>query len=210
MMQYSEACDRNKTPILNILADAFANRSAVLEIGAGTGQHAVFLAERLGHLRWQPTDRALALNALSERVRQEGPENCDAPVALDADGRPWPAAIVDRRFDAVFTANTLHIMSWTGVRKLFDGAGDALAVGGKLCVYGPFRYNDSFTTPSNERFDKALRARDPLSGIRDFEAVNELARHQGLELRADLPMPANNQMLIWHRAVRGASEPNQN
>ncbi len=200
MMQYSEACDRNKTPILNILADAFANRSAVLEIGAGTGQHAVFLAERLGHLRWQPTDRALALNALSERVRQEGPENCDAPVALDADGRPWPAAIVDRRFDAVFTANTLHIMSWDSVESLFDGIGPVLADGGTLCVYGPFRYAGRFTTPSNERFDAALRARDPLSGIRDFESVNELAIRHGLQLTSDHALPANNQLIVWSRA----------
>jgi SAM-dependent methyltransferase len=200
MMQYSEACDRNKIPILDILADAFASSSAVLEIGAGTGQHAVFLAERLGHLRWQPTDRAPALNALSERLRQEGPENCNAPVALDADDRPWPAAIVDRRFDAVFTANTLHIMSWDSVESLFDGIGPVLADGGTLCVYGPFRYAGRFTTPSNERFDAALRARDPLSGIRDIESVNELAARHGLQLTSDHAMPANNQLIVWSRA----------
>jgi SAM-dependent methyltransferase len=200
MMQYSEACDRNKIPILDILADAFASSSAVLEIGAGTGQHAVFLAERLGHLRWQPTDRAPALNALSERLRQEGPENCAAPVALDADDRPWPAAIVDRRFDAVFTANTLHIMSWDSVESLFDGIGPVLADGGTLCVYGPFRYAGRFTTPSNERFDAALRARDPLSGIRDIESVNELAARHGLQLTSDHAMPANNQPIVWSRA----------
>ncbi|NND37783.1 MAG: DUF938 domain-containing protein [Gammaproteobacteria bacterium] len=200
MMQYSEACERNKYPILNILEDAFANSSVVLEIGGGTGQHAVFLAERLSHLRWHPTDRAEALDALSERVRREGPENCEAPVALDADDRPWPATVVERRFDAVFTANTLHIMSWDSVENLFDGIGPVLAGGGKLCVYGPFRYAGRFTSPSNERFDAALRARDPLSGIRDFEAMNELATRQGLQLTSDHAMPANNQLIVWSRA----------
>ncbi|MFW2403556.1 MAG: DUF938 domain-containing protein [Gammaproteobacteria bacterium] len=200
MMQYSEACERNKIPILNILEDAFAGRNDVLEIGGGTGQHAVFLAGRLRHLRWQSTDRPEALPALSERVRQEGPENCDEPVALDVDVRPWPAAIVERSFDSVYTANTLHIMSWKSVENLFDAIGPLLANGGTLCVYGPFRYAGRLTTASNERFDASLRARDPLSGIRDFDAVNELAARQGLQLVADHAMPANNQLLVWSRA----------
>jgi len=202
MIQHSEACERNKRAILGILRQAFAGTSAVLEIGGGTGQHAVFFATHLQHLRWQSTDRADSFGALRARVQQEGPQNCESPVELDVDHRPWPAALVDRPFDAVFTANTLHIMSWPSVENLFDGIGPVLADGGILCVYGPFSYGGRFTAPSNERFDRALRARDVLSGIRDFESVDALAARQGLVLIADHAMPANNQLLCWRCAAQ--------
>jgi hypothetical protein len=206
MIQHSEACERNKEPILQILRRTFSASSAVLEIGGGTGQHAVFFATHLEHIRWQPTDRADVLDALDARVKLEGPGNCESPVELDVDDRPWSAAIAERRFDAVFTANTLHIMSWSSVENLFDGIGPMLADGGLLCVYGPFKYAGRFTAPSNERFDQALRARDPLSGIRDFQSVNDLAVRQGLALLADHAMPANNQLLVWRQSGRGAED----
>lgn len=210
MIQHSEASERNKRPILCILTDVLAASRRVLEIGSGTGQHAVYFAAALPHLTWQPSERAEMLGDLRARVAAEGPPNCAEPLELDVGARLWPATVMHGRCDVVFSANTLHILAWSSVERLFDGIGQVLADGGRFCVYGPFRYNGSFTTPSNERFDRALRARDPLSGIRDFEAVNELARQQCLELQADRSMPANNQLLIWNRQAPGMENSNRN
>jgi len=201
VIEYSEACERNKQPILKLLGDALADSRRVLEVGSGTGQHAVHFARHLNHIVWHPTELSQGLAPLTARLRAEAPANVMEPLELDVAHDPWPAPVVDGEFDAVFTANTLHIMSWTSVESFFDGLGLVLNAGGVLCVYGPFRYGRAFTTPSNERFDQMLKARDPLSGVRDFEAVNALARDQGLELLADHAMPANNQLLVWRRAA---------
>ena len=193
MLPFSEACERNKEPILAVLRGAFAGRRRVVEIGAGTGQHAVHFARHLSHLEWQPTDRAEWLEGLAARVAAEGPPNLLAPVELDVLDDSWPPV----RGDAVYSANTLHIMSWPAVEALFAGLGRVLEPGGVLAVYGPFRYRGAFTTPSNADFDAMLRERDPASGVRDFEAVNALAEHAGLTLQSDHAMPANNQLLVW-------------
>lgn len=195
MLAFSEACERNKEPILRILTGAFAACHRVLEIGSGTGQHAVHFSRHLPHLVWQPTDMAENLPSLAERIRVEGPSNLLAPLALDVCAERWPVDSVD----AIFSANTLHIMDWDSVREFYRGAGAVLATGGVLCVYGPFRYGGRYTTESNAAFDRSLKARDPASGLRDFEAVNELAGEQGFELAADHAMPANNQTLIWKK-----------
>lgn len=195
MLPSSEACDRNKDPILAILREAFAGVSGVLEIGSGTGQHAVHFARRLPALDWQPTDRGDWLPGLAARVALEGPPNLRSPVELDVDDDSWPFVAAD----AVFSANTLHIMPWTSVEAFFRGVGRVLGRDGLLAVYGPFRYGGAFTSDSNADFDRFLRQRDPHSGIRDFEAVDALARAQGLALLADHVMPANNQLLLWRR-----------
>ena len=192
-LPFSEACERNKGPILEVLRAAFAPCRAVLEIGAGTGQHAVHFASHLTHLAWQPTDRAEYLAGLAARVAAEGPGNLRAPFEFDV-ARPAP---LPGTFDAIFSANTLHIMSWPEVEAFFAFAGRGLGPGGTLAVYGPFRYRGRFTTESNEHFDRALRERDPASGIRDFEAVDALAAAQGFVLTADYAMPANNQLIVW-------------
>jgi SAM-dependent methyltransferase len=193
MLPFSEACERNKEPILAVLREAFADRRRVVEIGAGTGQHAVHFARHLPRVAWQPTDRAEWLDGLAARVAAEGPPNLLPPVELDVLREPWPAV----RGDAVFSANTLHIMSWPAVEALFAGLERILEPGGVLAVYGPFRYRGAFTTASNADFDAMLRERDPASGVRDFEAVNALAEAAGLVLQADHSMPANNQLLVW-------------
>ncbi len=191
----SEACERNKGPILAILAGAFARTRTVLEIGSGTGQHAVHFATHLPHLTWQPTDRAEYLPGLRERIAREGPPNLRPALELDVRELPWRIEPVD----AVFTANTLHIMGWDAVEDFFRGVGSVLSPPGVLCIYGPFRYRGAYTSDSNAQFDSYLRARDPDSGIREFEDVDRLARAQGLLLLADHAMPANNQLLVWHR-----------
>jgi cyclopropane fatty-acyl-phospholipid synthase-like methyltransferase len=193
----SEACERNKGPILEVLARELAARRAVLEIGSGTGQHAVHFARHLPHLSWQPSEVAEALPALAGRVGLEGSVNLRAPIVLDVRSLPWPAPPAGGAYDAIFSANTLHIMGWAAVEDFFRGAGRTLAAGGVLCVYGPFRYGGRYTSDSNAEFDAWLHARDPLSGIRDLEALESLARAQHLVLTADHPMPANNQTLVW-------------
>jgi cyclopropane fatty-acyl-phospholipid synthase-like methyltransferase len=195
MLAFSEACERNKQPILGMLRDELERSSRVLEIGSGTGQHAVHFARHMQHLEWQPTDRADCLHDLAARIAEEGTPNLLAPLELDVRQRQWPVVTAD----AVYTANTLHIMSWPEVEAFFSGVGHALPAGGVLVVYGPFRYAGRYTSGSNAAFDRSLRERDTASGIRDIEAVNRLAETQGLALIADHAMPANNQLVVWAR-----------
>ena len=193
MLPVSDACERNKEPILSVLRACFADRALVLEIGSGTGQHAVYFARHLPHLAWQPTEQLTYLPDLAARVRLEGGGNLRPPTVLDVRQAVWPA----RSVDAVFTANTLHIMSWPVVVALYRGVAEVLAPGGVLCVYGPFRYGGEYTSESNREFDHMLKERDPLSGIRDIEAVRELAGPYGLSLVADHDLPANNRLLVF-------------
>jgi cyclopropane fatty-acyl-phospholipid synthase-like methyltransferase len=197
MLPLSEACERNKGPILAVLGAELAVSRSVLEIGSGTGQHAVHFARHLAHLSWQPTELGEQLGPLAERILVEGPPNLRPAIELDVRKHPWPAPGVD----AVFSANTLHIMAWDAVGDFFRGVGAVLAAPGVLCVYGPFRYRGAYTSESNAQFDRYLHARDPASGIRDFEALARLADAQGLELAADHAMPANNQTLVWRRSA---------
>ncbi len=191
---YADACDRNRDPILEVLEHHFADRHHVLEVGSGTGQHAVYFAAALPQLIWQTSD--LAPNLPGLRLWIEGAQlpNLPEPLALDVFAN-WPSL----RFDAVFTANTLHIMSWEAVRALFSRLPTALADDGILAVYGPFNYDGRFTSASNAAFDASLKRRAPQMGIRDFAAVDELARSVGLRLVEDRAMPANNRTLVWQR-----------
>ena len=193
MYPSSEACERNKDPILGVLRHAFALSQRVLEIGSGTGQHAVYFARELPALRWQPSDTGENLGALRARIAQEGTPNLAPPLLLDVRTHPWPVSDID----SVFSANTLHIMSWEAVRDFFRGVGALLGRGGVLCIYGPFRYAGRYTSDSNATFDRYLKERDPASGIRDFEAVDELARQETLALDGDYDMPAHNRTLVW-------------
>ena len=197
MFSVSEACERNKDPILQILRGAFATRRHVLEIGSGTGQHAVYFAQQLPRLLWQTSDTGEYLAGLRARIEQQGAANLPSPVELDVRSHPWPVSAID----SVFSANTLHIMPWQAVEDFFRGVGALLGADGVLCVYGPFRYAKRYTSASNEAFDHYLQQRDAASGIRDFEAVNALAADEGLALDADHDMPANNHTLVWRRGA---------
>ena len=199
MLPVSDACERNKEPILSVLRACFADRTLVLEIGSGTGQHAVYFARHLPHLAWQPTEQLNYLPDLAARVRLEGGSNLRAPTVLDVRQAIWPT----RSVDAVFTANTLHIMSWPAVVALYRGVAEVLAPGGVLCVYGPFRYGGEYTSESNGEFDRMLKERDPSSGIRDIEALCELAGPYGLSLVADHDLPANNRLLVFDKEPSG-------
>jgi hypothetical protein len=194
VMAFSESCERNKRPILDILTNELRDCFTALEIGSGTGQHAVHFASALPHVDWQPTDRAEELPSLAARITAEAPDNVRPPLPLDVRNSSWPGPV-----DAVFTANTLHIMSWDSVLHFFRGVGRVLGDRGLLCVYGPFLYANGETVPSNIAFDQWLRARDVDSGLRSFEAVNELAGQQSLALQTDHSMPSNNRLLVWQR-----------
>ena len=201
-LPFSEACERNKAPILAVLQRWLGRQGGVvLEIGAGTGQHAVHFARHLPQLGWQPTEQPENLAALAARVALEGSSNLLSPLELDVGQAAWPCEYDS--VDAVFTANTLHIVSWPQVQALFRGVGRVLRDDGLLIVYGPFRYGGQFTSHSNALFDETLRMRDAASGIRDFEAVDALAAAEGLRLVEDCAMPANNQALVWRRARGG-------
>ena len=190
---HSPACERNREPILAVLREHFATRRQVLEIGSGTGQHAVFFAAAMPWLQWQASDRAEYLPGIRAWLDDARLPNTPAPLELDVLAA-WPALDVD----AVFSANTLHIMGWDGVQALFEGVGKLLADSGDtLIVYGPFNYGGAYTSDSNRQFDAWLKVRDPSSGIRDFEAVDALAEAVGLRLLADIEMPANNRCLVW-------------
>jgi cyclopropane fatty-acyl-phospholipid synthase-like methyltransferase len=193
MLPVSEACERNKEPILGVLRSCFADRVEVLEIGSGTGQHAVYFARHLSHLTWQPTEQLGYLEDLAARIQLEGGGNLRVPTVLDVRQTIWPV----RSVDAVFTANTLHIMSWPEVVALYQGVGGVLAPSGIMCAYGPFRYDGRYTSESNREFDNMLRDRDPASGLRDIQAIAELARQYGMRLTADHDLPAFNRLLVF-------------
>jgi hypothetical protein len=250
---FSPASERNRDPILGVLRVHFARCKHVLEIGSGTGQHAVHFAAAMPWLVWQCSDRAEYLPGIRAWLDEAGLPNTPAPIELDVASERWPLPgaslplplagegwgegaldpgeeeqdqdqerphpafgrllpqageansragegmrrLEGRRFDALFSANTLHIMGWPEVEAFFAGLGTVLAEQAIVVVYGPFNYGGDYTSDSNREFDGWLKARDPQSGIRDFEAVDALARGTGLCLSADIAMPANNRCLVW-------------
>ncbi|MBW3166522.1 DUF938 domain-containing protein [Ferrimonas balearica] len=191
---FSQACENNKDAILAILASEFSTTRRVLEIGSGTGQHGAHFAPNLPHLLWQPSDRAENLPGIRLWRNSATAPNLAAPIELDVT-RQWP----DGPFDGLFSANTAHIMPWPAVEQMLEGAGQLLSTGGRFCLYGPFHYGGKPTSASNARFDAFLRAQDQQMGIRDFEAVCEVAAEHGLHLTADHTMPANNRLLVLVR-----------
>ena len=194
-LPFAPACERNKAPILDRLLDLMPDRGRILEIGSGTGQHAVFFARNFPALCWQTSERESELAGLRSRIEREGPEGMPLPIPLDVSCGPWP----DGSFDAVFSANTAHIMHWQNVCTMISGVSRLLAQGGCFCLYGPFKRDNVHTALSNELFDRGLRERDPLMGLRDVGEMDEVALREGLRPEQRLPMPANNFLLVYRR-----------
>jgi cyclopropane fatty-acyl-phospholipid synthase-like methyltransferase len=192
---FAPSCERNREPILQVLAPLLRDARSVLEVGSGTGQHAVHFAAAMPWLTWQTSERAEHLPGIAQWLEDAALPNTPPSLALDVATGPWPGT----RFDAVFTANTLHIMGWPQVQAFFAGVDSVLAPGGTLVAYGPFNLGGAYTSQSNAQFDAWLKARDPASAIRDFEAVDALARGIGLQLMDDHAMPANNRLPVWRR-----------
>jgi len=191
----SQACENNKEPILAVLRDALGASSAVLEIGSGTGQHAVHFAPALPHLEWHTSDLAVNHAGIRAWIAAHPAPNLHPPLVLDVRHRPWP----DLDVDAVFSANTAHIMPWPAVEAMVAAAAARLPPAGMLLLYGPFRYRGEHTAPSNAAFDASLRRQDPAMGVRDVEALDAAAARDGLTLVADHSLPANNRLRIWRR-----------
>ncbi len=206
MKPYSASCDKNKLPILEVLNRYLVDSAAmaaerapekVLELGSGTGQHAVFFAEQLPHILWQPSDVAEHQVHIKQWLTSVDSTNCLPPLIIDLNNSQLPLAAADH----VFTANTLHIIDWSLVTKLLDVVAILLQQGGYFFVYGPFNYDGQYTSASNKEFDKWLKQRDPGSGIRGFESVVSAANSEGrgLLLKEDIQMPANNRMLVFQK-----------
>ena len=168
----------------------------VLEIGSGTGQHAVYFAEKLPHLKWQTSDQRIHHEGINMWLNAVSLANALAPIELDLH-HPWPA----QTFDVIYSANTFHIISKKLVEAFFKGVDRHLPDGGVVCIYGPFKYKGQFTSDSNAQFDALLKSRDSNSGIRDIEWVISLAKEAKLELQYDHAMPANNQLLLFKRQL---------
>lgn len=188
---YSESCDQNKDPILDVISPLLATATSVLEIGSGTGQHAIYFAQNMPHLKWFTSDCVSYLDGINLWLRDAGLENVSPPFELDVSSSAWPQLAVD----AVFTANSIHIMSQQDVINFMRGAGRLLKTQGSLLIYGPFNYNGSYTSDSNASFDQWLKARNPLSCIKHFEEMVSLANDNAMQLLTDYAMPANNRIL---------------
>lgn len=198
MKPYSQACVNNRDPILSVISRLFADRKAILEIGSGTGQHAVYFARKMPHLIWQSSDRVDNHPGIKLWLQEADLINTPPPLELDVVQEPWPPIATD----AIFSANTAHIMSWANVVRMLTVIADILPNQGLFILYGPFNYQGRYTSDSNARFDQWLQQRDPVSGIRDFEAINELAIRLGLTLEEDIEMPANNRIVYWRKSNR--------
>lgn len=195
-LPFSQAAENNSGPILRQLTKRLKSVGSVLEIGSGTGQHAVRFAEALPHLDWYTSEHPEALPSLLPRIRQAQLENLKEPVSLDIAVQPWAVTAPD----AIYTANTLHIISQALCVMFFAACKTQAQAGSHLLIYGPFNYGGRFTSPSNENFDAWLKARDPQSGVRDFEWIQELATDAGYALIDDQEMPANNRLLCWQKS----------
>jgi cyclopropane fatty-acyl-phospholipid synthase-like methyltransferase len=191
---FSQACENNKGPILEVLQQHLKEPGTLLEIGSGTGQHAAWLPRFLPWLHWQPSDVAAHLPGIRAWLNEAQLDNVLAPIELDV-SQHWP----DQQFDALFSANTFHIMAWPLVQRCIREGAARLNDRGWFLVYGPFNYNGQFTSDSNARFNDWLQARDPLSAIRDQEKVVAEMAGVGLALVQDHPMPANNRLLVFRK-----------
>ena len=192
---FSQSCENNKQPILQIIQTIFQQSTTVWEIGSGTGQHACYFAEKLPFLSWQTTDKEENLPGINCWIEQSGLSNLPKSRVLNVVDEEWPCQTID----AVFTANTLHIMNWSEVECFFAGLKRYLSKKAWVCIYGPFNYNGHYTSGSNLQFDQWLKSRDSQSGIRDFEAIEKLAKAVSLELINDFAMPANNRLLVFQK-----------
>ena len=193
---YAESCAQNQQVILEVLKTLLISSGTVLEIGSGTGQHAVFFTEQLPHLNWQPSDLADQHVGIQMWLDEVEHNRIKAPLEIDVDTGPWP---VDN-IDYVYTANTTHIISSPQTENMFKHIGACLKPGGLFIQYGPFNYNGNYTSESNARFDVWLKQRDPNSCIKHFETIQTLAKENGMTLLEDIEMPANNRILVWRKA----------
>jgi len=194
--RHAAAAERNREPILSALREILGEAARVLEVGSGTGQHAAFFTERMPGWTWQPTDpEPASLGSIEAYRREAAAANFLPPVKLDASGASFPGA----SYDAVFSANVIHIAPWSVALGILEGAASVLAGSGVLVLYGPFRFSGTFTAESNAAFDARLRGEDPSWGVRDVDDLTLEAMARGFERPRAMPMPVNNHLLVFRR-----------
>ena len=193
---FSQACENNRGPISSVLVRLLSKSRSVLELGSGTGQHAVWFAQQLPNIHWQTSDREENHTGIRQWLDDSGLDNIGYPICMHIGRDTWPTV----SFDAVFSSNTAHIMAWPEVEIMFSAVGNILARGGLFFLYGPMKYSGIIAEESNRTFDCRLKASNPQQGIRDFNALNQLALTVGLHLLEDNPMPANNRLIIWQKS----------
>lgn len=193
---YAESCDQNRNPIFEVIHPLLKDKKNVLEIGSGTGQHAAYFAQKMPHLIWQTSDQQPYHEGIKLWLNDANLDNTPPPIPLNVSTDTWPS----QNFDVVFSANAVHIMAWDNVVDFFENAPKLLNKGGLFILYGPFNYNQTYTSESNARFDIWLKQRDSNSAIRDFEALDELAQLAGLILQSDHALPSNNRILVWEKS----------
>jgi len=191
---FSAPAQRNRDPILRVLKAWLPARGRMLEIGAGTGQHARYFARHLPDWSWLATEHPERLAELGAGLAAAGPGNLEPPAALDVTG-DWPPG----PWDAVYSANTAHIMAWPAVTAMFAGVAESMRPNGRFFLYGPFMRGGRHHAESNARFDAGLREREAGMGVRDLDELDRMAAPMGLERVAELQMPANNHTLIFTR-----------
>lgn len=196
MKPFSESCVQNQAEICGILKDLLHDKKQVLEIGSGTGQHAVFFAKHLPHLVWQTSDQLVYHSGIQLWLDEANLENTRNPLELNVSQKVWP----DFTVDTIFSANAVHIMSWDNVVDYFEQGSKLLQENGLFILYGPFNYNGNYTSESNANFDVWLKSRDSKSGVRDFEALDALANQGDMKLKQDIPMATNNRILCWEKS----------
>lgn len=192
---FSQACENNKQPILESIRTTFTSPGTILEIGTGTGQHAVHFASALPHLVWQPSDRPGASGHCLGWIEDSALANIRPPVELDVASGSWPIDSID----GAYSANTAHIMAWEEVEAMFAGLAKRMNAGMPFCLYGPFSYGGKHTSDSNRQFDRYLRAQAAHMGIRDMDDLLKLAERTGFLLESDEQLPANNRLLVWRK-----------
>ena len=192
-LPFSQACENNKQPILKVLKEYISDQESLLEIAGGTGQHGEFFARSFPNLLWQTSDLPGSVADLNLRISEANLHNLPPALILDVNDSHWNV----KKYQLLFTANSLHIMSEKSVENFFSRIPNVLQQSALVFIYGPFKYDGNFTTKSNAEFDEWLKEKDLKSGVRDFEAISELAVSVGLSLVADVQMPSNNQLLVF-------------
>ena len=191
---FSVAAKQNREAILPVLQQEFKTAKNILEIGSGTGQHAVYFGQQLTWLNWQPSDTRENLAGIQQWVEPANLNNVRPAIELDV-CKAWPK----QSYDGAFAANVAHIMHWHEIEAMFAGLASVLTQDARFCLYGPFNIDGDYTSESNREFDQWLHARDPESCIRDKDDLNTLAIKNNFQLKNDWEMPANNRILTWQK-----------
>ncbi len=192
---YAISCDRNSAPILEVLKEYLKDYKKLVEMGAGTGQHAIYMAPHFPELEWYLLDQKDRHEGIKTWLHDFPRANVKGPIEYSIGENDWPISDCD----VVFTSNTLHIVSWEKDLQFFDDLTNALSSGGLFMAYGAFNYNGDFSSESNKKFEEWLKERDPASGIKDFEKVKAELEKRDFELVKDHEMPSNNRLLVFKK-----------